>query len=240
MGSIAINTLTYETMDSKLEALERIIQTLNDKVLGAIIAASVTAVVAIISLWYNFASLKKQVKEKRNEEKRKEINQKLNDFYGPIQSYLSASKELFKMFSKGKPKEFRTLTYLLAPDQEYDFGNGIKNKVTLNQVDKDLLNEIIEVGKSIEKLIVEKAGLVDDVELRYNYIPNPAITDVKLEGNGLLTFAKVHFQIIRLANEGKLKGDLERFKDYVFPKELPLKIEDKIKQLQEELRKISS
>jgi hypothetical protein len=102
------------------------------------------------------------------------------------------------------------------------------------------MEQILAVGEKIENLIVEKAGFVDDDELRFNYVPNPEATKVKLAGNGLLEIAIVHLQIIRLAYRGTIKGDIEKLKDYVFPRELPEKINNKINQLQTELKHLNS
>lgn len=222
------------------EKLEKLIQTVDKTIWPAIITAIVTSTFALITLGFNTWSLLKQIKEKKRDERRKEIYAKLNDFYGPFQAYLNTSKELFRIFAIGKPKEFRTLTYLLDPTQKYKDENGNEAPIVLTDVDKELLKEIIKVGKKLETLTVEKSGLVDDAVLRYDYSVDPSSTDVKLKDNGLLTFAKVHFQIIRLANEGKLKGDVSRFKDYVYPRELNAKIETKITELQKELKSLGA
>lgn len=210
-----------------------------DKIFPAIIAAIAAFTVAVIGFTVNTWSVLKQIKEKKKEERRKEIYKMLNDFYGPFQSYLNTSKELSKLLFVGKPKEFRTLTYLLDPNQKYRDQNGQETSVVLDTVDNELLKEIVEIGAKLESLIVEKAGLVDDVVLRYDYKPSVSITDVKLKDNGLLTFAKVHFHLIRLASQGKLRGDVTRFQDYVYPRELNNKIETKITELQKELNLLS-
>jgi len=112
--------------------------------------------------------------------------------------------------------------------------------VVLNATDKELLAQIFEVGQKMENLIVEKAGLVDDPELRFNYKADPLVTDAEIEGSGLLTFVKAHFQIIRLAAMGKLRGETGRFKNYVFPREINIKIENNIQKLQNELTQLNS
>ncbi|HWJ28262.1 MAG TPA: hypothetical protein VNS32_17085 [Flavisolibacter sp.] len=206
------------------------------KITIALIAAVGAFIVSII----NYIGNNQQIREKRKSERRAEIYKKLNDFYGPFQQYLNYSKELFRIFSKGKPKELRVLTYLLDPDQVYEFPDGSKRKVEISETDKELLKQIFEVGEKMEKLIVEKAGLVDDPELRYSYKSDPFATDVNFEGSGLLTYAKAHFQIIRLAAIGKFRGETERFKQYVFPRELNGRIEKKILSLQTELKQLNS
>ncbi|KYG81662.1 hypothetical protein EV198_1869 [Roseivirga ehrenbergii] len=209
---------------------------------SAILAAAIGAIgafiVGIVSLILNYKTHKEQITEKRKEERRQEIYKKLNDFYGPFQSYLNASKEFYKIFMVGKPAEFRTLTFLLNKEQEYQFQDGTTRKVALNQTDKELLEQILYIGQKLEDLIIEKAGLVDDPELRYDFRTDADVTDAALEGNGLLAFAKTHFQIIRLAHLGKFSGEIDRFKNYVFPRQLPIKIEERIVALQNEIKEL--
>lgn len=221
-----------------MENLPNLIESLDTKIWAAIIAAVATFFVGLLSLILNYRTHKEQISERKREERRKEIYKKLNEFYGPFQSYLNTSKEFYKIFVVGKPAGFRTLTYLLDPEQDYDFGNGKFDKVVLNDTDKQLLEQIFHIGNKLEDLIIEKAGLVDDPELRYDFKPDEKLTDVSLEGNGLLAFAKTHFQLIRLAYSGNFKGEVERFKDYVFPKQLPIKIENRIQKLQSELKEL--
>jgi hypothetical protein len=175
--------------------------------------------------------------DKKIEEKRKEIYKKLDDFYGPFQQYLSKSLELYRIFSANKPEGFRALTYLLEPNQLY---NGIKIDLTSN--DKAIFSEIISVGKQLEKLILTKAGLIDDPSLRQDSssASNTVPTDVSgLQKNGLLALLTTHLFVIRLAYEGKLTGQLDVYKNYVFPRNLPLLIENNIKRLNNELDELN-
>jgi len=145
---------------------------------------------------------------------------------------------LFQIFSSGKPEQFRTLTYLLDPNQEYETENG-HIKVTLTESDKDLLDQIIQIETKIEELIVSKAGLVDEPTLMFDYTPNPEITDVELKNTSLMAAAITHFRILKLACQGHFRGEVNRFKDFVYPRELNTKLEEKIKVLQEELDQLS-
>ena len=185
------------------------IKSLDTKVVAALIAASVSVVLGILTVLMHYRTHREQIIEKRKEEKRREIHEKLNEFYGPFQQYLNVSKEFYKIFKKGKPSEFTVLTYLLNPEQTYRLEDGEK-KIVLNEGDKHLLEQIFHFGQVMEDLIVEKAGLVDDPELRYNFKIDPLISKAQLQGNGLLALAKVHFQIIRMAYSGKLYGEEER------------------------------
>jgi len=67
-------------------------------------------------------------------------------------------------------------------------------------------------------LIISKGGLIDEEDLRK-----------------LLARAGAHFNIIRLAYKGDLSGEMDKFKDYVYPRELNGKIEERINKLQQKL-----
>jgi hypothetical protein len=141
------------------------------------------------------------------------IAKKLDEFYGPLLQLRMKSNLLYKKFSEQyrvKDSKFATLTYLLQ-------GKTFKGN------DKNLLEEIINLGEESEKLIHSKAGLIDDTELRQTLIPR----------------ATTHFLILRLAYRGALTGDAENFKDLTFPKELDDKLEARKKQLEVELANLN-
>lgn len=121
--------------------------------------------IGLMTFFYNRAALK----EKKRSERRDLITKKLNEFYGPLLSYLNIVKALYQLFRANKPAGFRTLIFLLDRNQEYEM-NGIKQTVVLSKSDEQLLKEIIEIEQKIEDLIVEKGGLVDDPALMFKYI----------------------------------------------------------------------
>lgn len=177
------------------------------------------------------------LEEKRIEEKRKIISKKLDEFYAPLQQYLNLSKELNKIFKKDKPKGFRVLTYLLDPNQEYQ-GVG---KVVLTDNDKIIFNEILEVGKKIEELIVSKASLADDPRLTYKYVPSKEVTDIQFDGeNGLLALLGAHLLVIRHAYEGHLVGQVEAYRSYVYPSEINSIIKENIDRFNHELSQLNT
>ena len=73
----------------------------------------VVGTVGFMTWRYNQATLR----EKRVAEKRASIAKQLNEFYGPLISYLNITKALHGIYTKDKPEGFRTLTYLLNPEQ---------------------------------------------------------------------------------------------------------------------------
>lgn len=213
----------------------------NPVVFAALISASALLLVNIITQIFQIVSNnrthahnKRVLADKKLEEKRKEIYKKLDNFYGPFQQYLAKSAELYQIFIAGKPAGFRALTYFLDRTQLYD-----SKRVELTENDKAIFAEILSVGKQLEKLALSKAGLVDDPTLRQDASPatsDAAVTDVSgLQRNGLLALLTTHLFVIRLAYEGRLTGQLEVYKNYVFPRALPPIIESNIVRLNQEL-----
>jgi hypothetical protein len=141
--------------------------------------------------------------QKQQEDERKEISKKLNSFYGPLQRLRGKSMMLTEIFKRGR--EFRTLVELL-------------NNGEFKGNDAELLDEIIEIGKKSDELILNSSGLVDNKDLKE-----------------ILDVASTHYTLIRLAKEGKLKGEVERFKDHVFPTDLDNRLEKEVDRLNNKL-----
>ncbi len=175
--------------------------------------------------------------EKRIEEKRKEISKRLDDFYGPLQQYLNKSHDLYEIFKRGKPANFRTLTYLL--DKEQIFPDGTKVKLTDN--DKVIFSEIIAIGKKIEELILSKASLSDDSRLTYHYEPSQEEKTVIPEDNsGLLSLLGTHLLVIRHAYEDRIIGQAADYKNRVFPRAITKILKENVDRLNKELSELRS
>ena len=106
--------------------------------------------------------------------------------------------------------EFRTLTELLE-GREFT-GN-----------DKVLLEQVMSVTDKISELIVDKSGLIEDEEE---------------ELQELLSKARVHFRILRLAYDNELSEDIERLEDFVYPKDLDDEIKRKKTELEDRLNEL--
>jgi hypothetical protein len=174
-----------------------------------VISSTGAVTVGITAIVFSFFQFEKSLEAEKMREERKEIHTKLDEFYGPLLQLRMESKKLYQKFSskfRAKDPNFATLTYLL---NGYKFiGN-----------DTILLREILKIGEECEKLIHNKAGLIDDSYLRTNIIPQAA----------------THFLILRLAYSGVLKGDAEMYKDLVFPDEIDRLLEKRKKELEERL-----
>jgi hypothetical protein len=152
---------------------------------------------------------KRTLEHLQHEEERKDILRKLNEFYGPYQQRLETSRQLYEKFRSGKPEKFRTLIALLEGQK-------------FSENDEHIYQEILKITNELEELRIGKSGLVDDPELQF-----------------LLAKAGAHFRLIAMAFEGKLSGEVERFKDYVYPRELNGKINERIKKLQDRLYELN-
>jgi hypothetical protein len=177
------------------------------------IASTVISLGAILVGIYNN---RLNLKAKNKEDRKAEIYKILNDLYGPFGQLRAKSSLLYEKFKTGKKAntgdQFSTLMYLLE--------HGLEG---FSENDKALLAEIIKIGGDCEKLIVEKAGLIDDEALRKDWFP-------KVER---------HYLIIRLAYQGVLKGQSDLYQDTTFQYEIDGLIEQRIKALHEELGKLN-
>tara|TARA_R110001606_G_scaffold398569_1_gene577939 strand:+ start:2565 stop:3281 length:717 start_codon:yes stop_codon:yes gene_type:complete len=205
------------------------------EILVALITFLAVLIGNIITIWANIIQNKKTLKDNNNKIKRADFEnekdsyiKKLNEFYIPLRHYLENSKTLFKIFKKDKPKDFRTLTYLLKPNQKYD-----GKKVKLNKNDKALLNRIFNIGSEIENLILKNSYLAgNDLEFISDYKPRDKYAQISYEKNmTLLSLLISHLIVIRMAYEQDLSGQMKKFEGFVFPNEINVRVEEKIKEL---------
>lgn len=89
--------------------------------------------------------------------------------------------------------------------------------------DRKLLESIIEIGKQTDELIMKQGGWVQDSELRR-----------------MLDKVTTHYTLIDLALQGELKGDVERFEQFVFPRDIDEVIESEIARLHARLNELDA
>jgi hypothetical protein len=147
--------------------------------------------------------------QKQREDERKEIYQKLNSFYGPLQRLLGKSEMLYKIFVSSHGENFRTLVALLQ---------GVKFEGN----DEELLNQILDLDNEMDRIILKNSGMVDNEELKQ-----------------VLDQASTHFSLIRLAKEARLTGEVERFSEHVFPRDLSPRVEEENEAPRSKLRGIA-
>ena len=206
-----------------------------------IIAAAISAAVAATIGVMTWANSRANLKERRISEKRRSLAKKLNEFYGPLISYLNITKSLRNILDSNKPPEFRTLTHLLDPEQEYNVGAN-KIKVELTESDRMIISEIVEIERKIEDLIVEKGGLVEDKRLMFDYYEGTEFKPYHPTTISSTSLANLitHFRVLRLAFEGKIAGEVERYKSFVFPRETVKLIHENYERLHRELEALNN
>jgi hypothetical protein len=184
-------------------------------------------------------SLSKKIEIEINNlnEKKNFLQKKLHEFYYPINEYLHTSKSLSEILKSGKPKGFRTLLFLLNPEMEFE-GVG---KVFLSDNDKVLLGQIFMIGSKIDELISVKSGIIDDKEFIEPYKSSPEFADPLISSElPLLALTQNHLNIIRLVFKGDLKSEVEKYKSYVYPRELNQRVERIIQKLEKEVESLDS
>lgn len=167
-------------------------------------------IVGLAGLYIGYRYNERSLTQKSHEDERKEIYKKLNSFYGPVRQLLGTSFEFSNLLRASRPDDFRTLVFLLE-------GGLFEGN------DKVVLQQILEIGEQIERLIQEQSGLVEDKNL-YE----------------LLWKLSTHIRLIRLASKGELKSQRQRFEQYVFPREIVDKIEKEILRLNARLAELNA
>lgn len=163
--------------------------------MSGIASAVASAIVALVGVKMALRNTEATLYQKSNEAQVKELQTRLNEFYGPF-NQISKENELlsqeFRERHKKQKQDFRTLVALLDPNW----------RGSLDASDKALVEKMIQNGNDLRKLIRDKSGLVD-----------PQIVPI-------LAKAASHFAILEMAAKGQLENKPERFAPYVYPREL--------------------
>lgn len=131
--------------------------------------------------------------QRANEMEIDQVQTRLNDFYSRFQMISEENKLIALDFKKRqKSSDFRTLIALLDPN----WRNG------LSPADKTIVSTMVANGMALKALIRDKAGLVDPQVLPY------------------LAMVSAHFSMLKLAHDGELENDPQRFAGYVYPEKL--------------------
>jgi hypothetical protein len=132
--------------------------------------------------------------QKANETELKEIQDKLDGFYGPFLQMSSSNKLLAHEFRNRQPDSGRFRLIEKIFDKKWKDG--------LQPGDRAIVKEICQNAADLEKFILEKAAMVDEQLLPY------------------LSRASAHFRILRLAHAGDLGEDPTNFLIYLYPYQL--------------------
>lgn len=172
------------------------------------------------------------------------IKTQLNEFYSPILSYLNTSHTLYMILKANKEENFVLLTYLLNNNDRSD----------LSDSDHELIQEILNILKKVETLIIKKSGLIDDISYNKKL---KKLEDIlsnqdrniekyiyeEMKDLSLLSRFLITYKLLDLAYRKKLIKDTSannviKFAEvFTFPKEINNKIRDNILYLQQELKK---
>lgn len=144
---------------------------------------------ALVGRWNTVAA----INQKANELEIKEIQSRMNEFYGRFQQVAEENHLIAREFKshQGEPS-MRTLLKLLDPEW----------RASLSPSDKEIVKSLVENGNMLRSLIREKSGLVDPAILPY------------------LSRAALHFAMLDLAHAEKLENEPDRFEKFVYPRVL--------------------
>lgn len=170
-------------------------------------------IVGIVAALSGAATTLFLIRSQNRAAKRKALQRILEECYGPLEQAILRSNMLHQRFAKRLTAEnpsFKAIPFLL--------NNG---HAQLKADEKELLKQIVIANAAIEKIVMEKAGLIDDQELATTLLPD------------LLH----HLLIFKLVETGTLKGEIDELKHDVFPKAVIPAIRRKKKDLEAELKK---
>lgn len=130
--------------------------------------------------------------QKANETELRDIQEKLDKFYGPFTIRLKTGLQLARDIRSRQPEGYRMLVKLFDPIWLPSLSAG----------DRKLVQLVCENAGILERLIAENVGSMDKELIEY------------------FSRASAHFRILRLAYERELGDDPKPFKSYVYPRQL--------------------
>ena len=135
--------------------------------------------------------------QKANETELRDIEEKLDKFYGPFSIRLKTDHQLAQDIRSRQPAGYRLLVKLFDPLWLPGLSAG----------DRKLVELICEHAGILERLIAKNAGSMEKELIEY------------------FSRASAHFRILQLAYQRELGEDPARFAAYVYPKELDTVLE---------------
>lgn len=187
------------------------------------ISALGAVITSIVSVFLAIHTIKKYGNDRREQQniilRERKVSsatiakEKIEKFYGPFNSLLEESRIIYGHFALKEKNNiskaggyFRTLRYLIQ-------GNDLKNNV-LDEHDRELLVQIIDISDKISILIEKNSGYVDNPEL-----------------HTLLGKLIAHYRILKCAAHGKLNKDNSDLEEIVFPLEINGALDNEIRKL---------
>ncbi len=151
-------------------------------------------------------------REERQRKQREKLEKQLELFYNPLLFLMARNRNLYKILKKQRPEETqdaRTLGLLI-------------DNAKLSDKEEIILQDILKNNDEIRALILKQSGLIQGEDLRNDLI--------QLVG---------HHDIIHLAKEHKLKGTSSDYADYVYPRNVDTKVENKVIELEKKIDELS-
>ena len=130
--------------------------------------------------------------QKANETELRDIQDKLDKFYGPFSIRLKTDHQLAQDIHSRQPEGYRMLVSLFDASWLPSLSAG----------DRKLVELVCEHAGILERLIAENAGSMDKELIEY------------------FSRASAHFRILQLAYKHELGDDHTRFEPYVYPKHI--------------------
>ena len=161
---------------------------------------------ALAAVYFGMKNNKAAMWQKTNEIELKDIQEKLDRFFGPYLHMSEANKLLAIEFVTRQPKEPRFALIRHIFDKRWLAG--------LSAGDAGLIRVICENAERLEVFIRENTGLIDKKLLEY------------------FSRASVHFRILSLAYKGELGSDPTNFIPYMYPIQLDYVLDLEIDRLE--------
>ncbi len=141
--------------------------------------------------------------QKANETELRDIQEKLDKFYGPFSILLKTDHQFAQDIRSRQPEGYRMLVKLFDPLWLPGLSAG----------DRKLVQLVCEHAGTLERLIEQSAGIMDEQLVAY------------------FSRARAHFRILQLAYSQELGSDYKPFEPYVYPKQLDRVMEIEINRL---------
>jgi hypothetical protein len=160
---------------------------------AALITSSAGLLGAYLVGHFAARNAKAAIVQRTNEQEIATIDKRLSEFFGPFMQLSGESQKLSDELKRRHDNgSYRLLLQLLQPGWKDGLPKG----------DRKLVDVIVQNGKRLRKLILDNAGAVA-----------PALEPY-------LVATSTHFHMLYLAHSGSLDDKPERYKDYVYPRQL--------------------
>jgi hypothetical protein len=161
----------------------------------AVVSAFAALLGALIGSAASTRNARAAIIQKTNELEIESIESRLTEFIGPFLHLSEENKILAAELKRNQPggSDFRTLTALLTDGWLAGLSDG----------DRNLLDAVVANGRELRRLISERGGSAVSPELMPYF-----------------SQASAHFRFLDLAASGSLDKNPDRYRSYVYPRQL--------------------